>query len=192
VSPEAPPEAPPVVPPVVSLSARRMRRARRARAALAVAAVLVIVGVVTAAVHRGGSSSHSSAKSSAASGSAARQPTAPAVTTPTPAPQPVAHLGTVEGPDPLVAALRSALTHPTPSASPPPGGAAAGSDAAVTACLDPATTDAHLPEGSNPSLEASLTYQGTPAGTFVFDSGSQHVAVVLAQAGCRLLADVTF
>ena len=163
------------------------------RASLGVAAVLVIVGVVTAAVHAGGPGSHSSAKSSsAASGSSARQPSAPAATTPTPAPQPVAHLGTVEGPDPLVAVLRSALARPPASTSSPPGGAAAASDAAVTACLDPATTDAHLPEGSNPSLEASLTYEGTPAGTFVFDSGSQHVAVVLAQAGCRLLADVTF
>jgi hypothetical protein len=62
----------------------------------------------------------------------------------------------------------------------------------VTACLAPATADAHLPGGSTPRLEASLTYQGRPAAAFVFDRASQHEVVVVATPGCGLLADVTF
>jgi hypothetical protein len=70
--------------------------------------------------------------------------------------------------------------------------AAAAPDNAVTACLGPATADAHLPVGTKPSLEASLTYQGVPAAAFVFDRAPQHEVVVVAALGCRLLIDVTF
>ena len=65
-------------------------------------------------------------------------------------------------------------------------------DAAVAACLGPATADAHLPEGSAPRLEASLTYQGVPAAAFVFDQASQHEVVVVDSLGCGLLADLEF
>jgi negative regulator of sigma E activity len=202
-APEAPPaerreaalaaalaEAGQAVTPVASLPDRRGRLARWARGALAVAAVLALAGVVAGVTHTGGSNNNARS-SSAGAGTTAGQASGPSTGSPSTGSQPVAHLSAVDGPEPLVASLRSALSRPSTGQS-TPGTATAGSDAAVEACLRPAAADAHLPGGTRPALEASLTYRGTLAGTFVFDSGSQHVAVVLAEAGCRLLADVTF
>jgi hypothetical protein len=200
---------------MVSLDERRVRRARRARAVLAVAAAVVVVGVVGAVVHAGGSGSGSNSGTRSAAGSVAT--TGEGSTTPgvgqssgaqSPGAQPVVHLGAVQGPGPLAGELRSALGATpaagasTPAAAPgatrtiapnavsPPGTTAGPSDRAVTACLGPATADAHLPAESSPRLEATLTYQGLPAAAYVFDQGSQREAVVVAELGCRLLADV--
>ncbi len=203
------PEAKEPATPVVSLAQhqigpdRRRRPAWLPRAVAAVAAVLVIVGVVVAAVHAGGpgSSSHSSARGSsgAASGTsgqspgpAAAAPSSPAREAPSSPAREVVHLGAVQGPGPLVAELRSVLGRNPAGPSPTSGSSAAPPDTAVTACLRPAVADVGLAVGTNPGLQASLTYQGKEAAAFVFHRGSQLVAVVVAVPACGLLAEMTF
>ncbi len=187
--------------PVVSLVDGRRRRVRWGRIAAAAAAVVVVAGVATTIVRSDGGSGSSPVSKSASAGpaapSASAGPAAPAgasaaTNAPGSRPAQVASLGEVQGPDPLVARLRSTLAGPPRTGRGPAAAVTPGAQAAFRRCLAPAAAGAGVPVGTPPVLEASLTYHGVPAEVFVFEVAAHHVVEVTAESGCGRLAGVTF
>jgi hypothetical protein len=179
--------------------------------AAAAAAVIAVAGVAVGVWQAGeGGSSHPSAARTAASsvpaekvpggsgsGSAAAanpQPSSERVPAPV-TPSVGISLGSFQDRAGLVAALRDQvnsvnngvqLSSPAPSKAPPAG------PGAPSTCLSGAATDARVPAGTSPLLNATLTYRDSPALVYVFQVGSAHTAVVVGVPGCGLLTLATF
>ncbi len=187
--------------------ARRRQRARRlvTPAAAAVLIGALVAGAVVAASHGGGSSSKSPAAGVhvAAPSAAGRSPSGTAAGPASPngpnagpvAGGPAGHaagrpaaLGSFSGTAPLVRALSSALGGAAATTTTPavPGGSGpwAGLSCAYKA-----------PSAAGVGLAlwgATLDYDGMPAQVFVFTRDGRRLAVVLADAGCAVLARVSF
>ena len=172
---------------------RRGRRVTTVRVAAAAAAVAAIAGVSAAVANGGGNPSHhtvtaspttyqTGAGQSGGASSAAPAPFAPAAT--------ITDIGRIDSTAQLVTALLAAATTGTSLGAAASGtGASGGVEATpqrTSSC--PATSVA----GGTLVTEATLVWKGTPAVAFVYTTPHGHVALVSADAGCRLLATVPY
>ncbi len=185
----------------------------------AIAAVLVIAGVAVGVTRSSGGRGAGGASSTRSASAAGAPPTAGSARESKPesasasASASAANPSAVERPAPvlprpvlpgpvrsaaLVGDLTSATLVPAVQAAlaRAPGSGSAGANATprvgFAGCAGRAAAGASLPVGTVPLLEASATYEGSPAGVFVFSAGAHHVAAVVRPTGCQFVAAVTW
>jgi hypothetical protein len=189
----------------------RRHRIKEWRPVAGVAAALLVVAGLAFGIsqsgpdHSAATASRSSAVSKAAAGGSASESQQSPAALPAAAPPAVA-LGSFSD----MAALRSVLwsriealpagasasgsASASGPASAPTFGSASGisTEPAALRCLAAASHAAALTPAAAPELDATLTYAGTPAVVYVYQAPASHVAVVLSDPSCQVLAKGSF
>jgi len=196
---------------VIGLATVRRPRAREWRPVAAVAAAVLLIAALAFGISRLGhyhssataSRSSSAFKAPATGGSSSQTQPAPA----TAAGAPAVALGSFPDMAAVRAALRSRIAalpggplnsssaFASGSASAPTttsGPASASAEPRAPRCQAAASRAAGAAPGAAPEFSATLTYAGSPAVVYVYQAPASHLAVVLSDASCRVLAQGSF